>query len=148
MKTVRLRKTIAINFIFLITIILSVGFSKPSIHNQNSQAELWVAPPEADKIKNPFAGDKKSTDDGKALYQTYCIQCHGKEGHGDGRASQITQVKPTDHTLKKIQKQSDGSLYWKITEGKEELDMRPYKIMLSDEERWALVNYIRSIEEN
>ena len=139
-------KKTGIKAAFLLTIFLSMGFNKPCFR-QHQQTGEWIAPPEADKIKNPLVGDKKSTDAGKALYNIYCIACHGEKGKGDGPASLTIKTKPADHTSPKIQKQSDGAIYWKLTEGRSTLEMVSYKMVLSDNERWQLVNYIRTLSQ-
>ncbi|OFY83897.1 MAG: hypothetical protein A3F72_07825 [Bacteroidetes bacterium RIFCSPLOWO2_12_FULL_35_15] len=109
------------------------------------QPDAWIAPPEANKIKNPFASDQKSINSGKIIYTTYCISCHGEEGKGDGAASLSIKNKPADHSGKKMQTQSDGAIFWKLTEGRPALDMISYKFVLSENERWDLVNYIRTL---
>lgn len=141
-----IKKKIGIKAAFLLTVFLSVGFNKPCFRQQPQTAE-WIAPSEADKIKNPFVGDKKSTDAGKALYNIYCVACHGEKGNGDGPASLTIKTKPADHSSPKIQKQSDGAIFWKLTEGRSTLDMVSYKLVLSDNERWQLVNYIRALSQ-
>jgi mono/diheme cytochrome c family protein len=42
----------------------------------------------------------------------------------------------------RLWEQSDGALLWKITEG--HTPMPTFKNVTSDEERWPLVNYIRT----
>lgn len=134
-------------FLFFNAVFLSIGFNKPCSRLSFQQTIEWIAPPAANKIINPFAGDKKSADAGKALYNIYCVPCHGEKGKGDGPASTTINTKPADHSSEKIQKQTDGAIYWKLTEGKPALDMGSYKQALSDTERWALVNYIRTLSE-
>ena len=108
-------------------------------------AQTWKAPPEADQLKNPLAGDVASIKKGEKIYQSLCAACHGKTGKGDVPSMQNLNPKPTDLTSEAVQKQSDGAIFWKISEGRGL--MASYKNMLSEEERWALVNYIRSIAE-
>jgi mono/diheme cytochrome c family protein len=36
--------------------------------------------------------------EGKKLYETYCVTCHGDKGKGNGPAAQSLPVKPADHT--------------------------------------------------
>ena len=138
-------KKIAIVPILLFTLYFSVGYKNIYLQHSIFQTEEWLAPPEADKLKNPFTGDIKSTEKGKVLYGIYCTPCHGEKGKGDGSASLSIKTKPADHTSPKIQKQSDGAIYWKLTEGRSSLEMVSYKYALSDNERWYLVNYIRTL---
>jgi len=133
-------KKIVVVAVLCITAFTFLGFNHPIL-----QTTEWIAPPEADKIKNPLIGDVKSVDAGKALYTIYCAPCHGEKGKGDGPASTSIKTKPADHSSQKIQKQSDGAIFWKLTEGRATLEMVSYKLVLSEKERWSLVNYIRTL---
>ena len=103
----------------------------------------WVAPKEADALNNPVKDDAAATKAGKDLYATYCTACHGAKGKGNGPAAAALTPKPSDHTSAKVQSQTDGALYWKITNGHP--PMASYKGALNDKQRWELVNYIRDL---
>ncbi len=115
-----------------------LGFSYSKQNNE------WVAPPSADELKNPFKGDEEATAKGKKLYLKLCAVCHGNKGKGDGVAGAALNPQPANFTKEKVKSQSDGALYWKITEGRP--PMASYKETLTDEQRWQLVNYIRELE--
>lgn len=108
------------------------------------QAGKWVAPATADGLTNPLAANAASVKDGKTLYIGYCAPCHGEKGKGDGVASGSLNPKPANHTSALVQNQSDGALYWKLSEGRNA--MAPYKNVLTEKQRWALVCYIRSLK--
>ncbi|HRH66737.1 MAG TPA: cytochrome c, partial [Bacteroidia bacterium] len=48
-----------------------------------------------------------------------------------------------DHTSDAVQRESDGALFYKISMGKG--NMQPYRTLLTVKQRWALVNYIRTL---
>src|SRR2546422_10561662 len=99
----------------------------------------WVAPPEAKSLKNPVKG----VGDAKKLVDTNCVTCHGASGHGDGpAAAALPPPKPANWTSDAVQKQSDGEIFWKITNGRGA--MPPWK-HLPEKERWEIVNYIRTL---
>ena len=114
--------------------------------NQGNQEAPWVAPKEADSLKNPLKDNALAITKGKALYNQMCVVCHGTKGKGDGAAGASLKPKPTDFTSPASQSQTDGALYWKLTEGKKL--MASYKKILKDEQRWQIVNYMRELEKN
>jgi len=107
------------------------------------EEKKWEADPDSKKLENPFADDSKATKMGNALYKVYCETCHGKTGIGDGPGSKVLNPKPADHTSEGVQSQTDGEIFWKISEGRGM--MVAWKLSLSDEQRWQLVNYIRTL---
>ncbi len=110
----------------------------------NARAQkAWEAPSNANDIKNPLAGNTSVLKDAKVLYISYCSPCHGKNGKGDGPAAAGLQIKPANHTSEKVQQQPDGALYWMISTG--HTPMPAYKTTLTDNQRWELVNYIRTL---
>ena len=111
----------------------------------NAQKVQWQIPKEAAAQKNPVASTPGSINNGKVLYQSYCAPCHGKNGRGDGPASSSLNPKPADHTSSTVQAQSDGTLFYKMSEGLKGTAMPPFKAMLHDDQRWAIVNYIRTL---
>ena len=113
-----------------------------NVSAQNS----WVAPDEAREIINPYDGNKIAAQKGAMLYQKLCWTCHGKTGLGDGPAGKSLNPKPRNFSLKEVQEQTDGALFWKISNGNGM--MVPYKHSLNEEQRWQLVNFIRSLKIN
>ncbi|MBC8266458.1 MAG: cytochrome c [Flavobacteriales bacterium] len=106
----------------------------------------WVAPESAKELKNPFAlDDEKAIKKGGKIFGQLCWTCHGKTGKGDGPAGVNLQPTPSDFSSINLQKQSDGELFWKITNGKGV--MLSYEDLLSDKQRWQLVNFIRTLKE-
>jgi mono/diheme cytochrome c family protein len=108
------------------------------------QSEEWIAPATANVMKNPFASNEQSIAAGKIIYTKSCYDCHGKKGKGDGPKSGDLDKNPKDFTKAIFQKQTDGSIFWKITEGRK--PMPTFKKDLTDEERWKVINYVRTLE--
>ncbi len=134
MKTYKI--LIGISFV-LILYFLIVGFNKPT-------QERWVAPASADKIINPIKNDAAAAKSGKKIYAQLCAVCHGAKGKGDGIAAASLNPKPANFKNAEIQKQTDGALFWKITNGR--TPMAAYKESLSETQRWQLVNYLRTFK--
>ena len=106
----------------------------------------WIAPKEADMVKIPFSGNADATKKGKKLYVQMCAVCHGDLGKGDGIAGTALDPPPGNFTSEKVQAQTDGALFWKMTTGRP--PMISYKEFLTEEQRWQLVNYIRVLGKN
>ena len=130
-----------IRTLFVFFFLLAFGVTQNQIFGQNGN---WTAPTSANKMKNPYAGNEKATLAGLKLYKQFCAICHGKKGKGDGAAGMALKPRPSNFTKKIVQQQTDGTIYWKITEGKP--PMATYKETLTEEQRWQLVNYIRSLD--
>ncbi|WP_228466837.1 c-type cytochrome [Adhaeribacter swui] len=105
----------------------------------------WVAPPSADQIKNPYPVEPLTLTQGEELFVMYCAPCHGENGYGDGAAGGAMGVKPANFHSPVVQKQKDGALFWKLSEGRG--NMPPFKESLSEEQRWQLVAYLRKLGE-
>ena len=124
-----------------IVLFLFVSFFIPK--DSKAQTKTWAAPKEFDNVKNPLAGNVEILKDAKVIYTTNCGPCHGSKGKGDGVAAASLSKKPADHSSDYVQKQTDGALYWMITTGRK--PMPSFKTALSDNKRWELVNYIRTL---
>lgn len=105
--------------------------------------DRWVAPARAAARKNPVAANETSIALGKKTYERHCLACHGKKGKGDGPTAGKLEKHPRDLSNPKLWEQSDGALLWKVTEGHK--PMPTFKNLTSDEERWPLINYIRTL---
>ena len=107
----------------------------------------WKAPAAEKATKNPLADkktDKAALAEGKKLAETNCATCHGPGGTGNGpAAAALPPPKPADWTSAKVAAEADGELFWKISNGRGA--MPPWK-HLPDNQRWQLVNYIRSLQ--
>jgi mono/diheme cytochrome c family protein len=82
---------------------------------------------------------------GKTLYQQNCVSCHGNTGKGNGTKADTLSAKPSDFTNQAFMAQtSSTTLYEAISSGIIP-DMPAYTGTLSDNERLALVAYLRSL---
>jgi len=106
-----------------------------------TRADEWTPPKNANDKKNPVSSDEKSIAAGKKIYQRECTQCHGAGGKGDGEKAKELKKHPGD-LPKQLPGQTDGAVYWKITVGKQ--PMPSYIGKLTEEQRWQVVNYLRT----
>lgn len=113
--------------------------------NVNIQSGEWVVPDKYEKMQNPTDAEE-DLDIGEELYMKHCKSCHGKEGLGDGSKAAEQEGELGDFSSEEFQTQSDGALFYKTTIGRD--DMPNYeKKMPDDEDRWLIVNYMRTLGE-
>jgi uncharacterized protein (TIGR02246 family) len=104
----------------------------------------WVVPESAKKVKNPTKVTDENLKTGKLLFAKNCKSCHGPEGKGDGSKSKELNTPCGNFTEKSFQSQTDGTIFYKIREGRD--DMPSFKKKISEEEDvWLIVNYLRTL---
>lgn len=100
-----------------------------------------IVVPAADMAKaSPLVFNASTSEEGESIYDKNCVSCHGNPGKGNYLKALTPQ--PGDPATEKYQSQTDGELFYKISEGNPV--MPKFKNTLSEEERWKLVSYIRS----
>ena len=105
--------------------------------------DSWTAPEQVATLPNQAPATKEAIEHGKALYLDRCVDCHGKKGRGDGPGAADLEVRPPDFSKPHVRAQTDAALFWKLTEGRR--PMPGYGSKLSEEQRWQLVAYLRSL---
>ena len=105
----------------------------------------WPVPDKYSKMANPIKAEAASANAGKAIWAKQCQSCHGKTGKGDGTKAAGLKTHPGDFSLPATQGQSDGALFYKISEGRG--DMPSFKKKIPDaEELWSVINYMRTFK--
>jgi copper transport protein len=109
---------------------------------------VFLSTPVSEPVEtlNPIAPNAASIAAGQALYEQNCTPCHGVSGAGDGPVGLTLNPPPADltiHTAPGVH--PDAQLYDWITNGFRGSVMPAFREQLSDEERWHLVNYIRTL---
>ena len=125
--------------------------SQPSGGGQEDFSKnTWELPADADKTKNPIPATPESIAKGKELYLTQdkgnCIFCHGETGAGNEANFPKLRRKPADLTNKEhMTEMTDGEVFWKITKGIRGIMPPGERRMKEAEERWHVVNYVRTL---
>ncbi len=105
----------------------------------------WEVPSKYRNMENPYKGDQDPDRVGYNLYKTHCKSCHGAKGLGDGTKAAELETVMRDLTSGEVQSQSDGEIYYKSIIGRDEMANFEKKIP-DDEDRWLLINYIRTLK--
>jgi mono/diheme cytochrome c family protein len=109
----------------------------------NEDVTLAPVPSEYAGLTNPLGAEAAA--EGAEVFRTNCEMCHGPQGHGDGPAGQSLDPKPRD--LAQLQTQAgDDFLFWRISEGKPGTSMVAWKGILSEEQIWQTVSFIRTLK--
>jgi mono/diheme cytochrome c family protein len=108
-----------------------------------TSAKTWIAPASASRKKNPNPTDEKTIATGKQIFTVNCVACHGAKGDGDGPAAAALDRHPGVLSDPKMWNESDGALFWKVTEGN--TPMPSFRDVLTPEQRWQLISYVRTL---
>jgi mono/diheme cytochrome c family protein len=134
MNTMKKLSVLSLIVIFIITASFTLIQNKP-----------WAVPADKAKAANTVKTSAASISEGKALWSTHCASCHGKTGLGDGAKATTLNTAPPDFSKAAFQGQTDGSIFYKTSEGRG--DMPSFKKKITDaDDMWNLVNYMRSLK--
>src|SRR5260221_676798 len=97
-------------------------------------------------VKNPIADAPENVKEGAEHFQHHCQICHGLDGQATGVpfAGQMSPPVP-DMTSKDVQDYADGQLKWIIENGISPSGMPAWKGIMTDEEMWKMVLYMRHL---
>ena len=98
----------------------------------------WTPPADPASKPNPLAGNAGAAAGGRKLFQRHCAECHGDDASGGKKKNSPGLAAGV------IQRQTDGTLFWKITNGKSDGEMPSFS-RLAELQRWQLVLYLRSL---
>ena len=100
-------------------------------------AQEWEVPADQKDIKNPLEYNLANVKKGKELFYQNCKSCHGDPG----KNNVLPLVPPpVDIASEKMQKNTEGEIYYKISTGR--AGMPQFKATISDDDKWRIVNFI------
>ena len=129
--------------------------SCPRCHTNFITPEKEAVENELSKVReNSTLSTPEIIERGKSLYLEACAVCHGEKGDGKGPLAGFLDPKPRDFTAGKFKFRStpssspaaDFDLFRTITLGLSGTSMPGFS-MLPDNDRWALVHFIKSFSE-
>jgi len=99
------------------------------------------------ELVNSVEATKENIAEGKRQFDIFCADCHGFDAKGNGHLfkAKLFPAKPRDLTSSYVQDMPDGSIYFIITEGSISGLMGPHGVQVTPENRWKIVDYLRSI---
>ena len=132
----------------VLMIVVGVVFLTACGGNESSSpsttsATLAPVPEEYAGLTNPMGPE--AAEAGADVYRTNCEMCHGTQGHGDGPAGGSLEPKPGN--LAEVQTRAgDDYLFWRIHDGKPGTSMVAWRGILTDEQIWQAVAFIRTLK--
>ena len=97
------------------------------------------------QVKNPTIDHENSIKRGEEMFVKNCAKCHGLNGNGYGVVAHGFTTWPRQLWVwNNADTSVDGYLFWILENGKS--DMPPWGLVLSEKERWDLINYIKTIK--
>ena len=124
-------------------VLAALGLSACGGGSADAIPTLASVPAEYAGQTNPLGADVSSA--GAEVFKTNCESCHGPQGHGDGPAGAALDPQPKN--LAELQARAgDDYLFWRISTGKEGTAMVAWKGVLTDEQIWQVIAFIRTLK--
>ncbi len=127
--------------------VVARGMEYYPFHPENVAEKVVQKDKAGEVLINPIPATDESIAEGKRQYKIFCADCHGVDLKGNGYlyAQKLFPAKPQDLTSDYIQNMKDGSLFYSITEGSASGLMGPHGTQITPENRWNIINYLRSV---
>jgi mono/diheme cytochrome c family protein len=93
-------------------------------------------------LPNPYPTTDSSLAQGKRIYESFCIGCHGPIGDGMGPAERFLYPPPLNFTILKGRGITGGILYYQIMNGITGTAMMYFKKDLESEKIWNVGDYV------
>jgi mono/diheme cytochrome c family protein len=105
----------------------------------------------ADRLANPRTRTSESINQGRLMYETYCLVCHGQTGRGDGPISSAAGgpfIGVRSLVNDTIARRTDGYIYGVLVSGQVMGRglMPVYGDKVRGTDRWDLVNFVRTLQ--
>jgi mono/diheme cytochrome c family protein len=96
-----------------------------------------------EELSSPLAaGDPTALRRGAQIFATFCAECHGGAGRGDGPVVGRGFPAPLSLFAERALKMRDGQVFHVVSYGQG--NMPPYAAQISSADRWRVVAYIRA----
>ncbi|MCC7118695.1 MAG: cytochrome c [Anaerolineales bacterium] len=128
-------------YVAVLIFILLAACGAPASTNTGGGAA--AVPAEYAGQTNPLGAEAAA--EGAKVFRVNCVACHGEQGHGDGPAG--AALSPAPKNLAELQTTvADDYLYWRIRTGSPGTAMAPWQGILTDEQIWQVVAFIRTLK--
>ena len=141
-------RSIGVMGVVLVGAVMSVAAwqpSQPPGKPAQPSASGWTLPEGAAETKNPLTVDAKVIATGKSIFKDKCQKCHGPNGKGDGPDADPDADNMDLTNAKRAERNTDGVVFYKISNGRKKPKMPAQKDDLTKEQIWSVVAYAQSL---
>lgn len=96
------------------------------------------------ELHNPLEKTEANMAEGKRLYESYCMQCHGSKGMGDGLVTQNNGPKPPAYSSDQLKNLPEGKMFHTTQYGKN--NMGSHASQLTATQRWKIISYVQTLQ--
>ena len=129
--------------LFVVLMLAALGLAACGGGGAKAVATLEPVPADFAGKTNPLGADAATA--GAEVFKTNCAACHGETGLGDGPAG--AALDPAPKNLAELQTQAtDDYLFWRINTGKEGTFMVAWKGVLTEEQIWQAIAFVRTLK--
>ena len=127
----------------LFVILVLAALTLAACGGSKATATLATVPDDYAGKTNPLGADAATA--GAEVFKTNCETCHGPLGHGDGPAGVALDPQPKNLAVF-APTVGDDYLYWRVNTGKEGTSMVAWKGVLTDEQIWQVIAFVRTLK--
>lgn len=124
--------TLTLTLVVTFTLMVFGGWNTVHAHAEKGTQEY-------EKVANPIEATEETIAEGKSIYLQKCATCHG----ADGKGSYPGMPDLTDHQM--MSEMSEALMFQRISKGVQGTSMPPWEDILTEEERWMVVNYLNTL---
>jgi mono/diheme cytochrome c family protein len=129
--------------VFAVLVLLAVVLTACGGGAKTDPNALATVPADWAGKTSPLGADAATK--GAEVFKANCETCLGPQGHGDGPAGVALDPRPKN--LAELQTRAgDDYLFWRINTGKEGTSMVPWQGVLTEEQIWEVIAYIRTLK--
>lgn len=131
--------------LFTTAAFVALAGSSVAFSNAQTEAKDWVIPKEASQERNPVAATPESLKAGRAIFESRCQACHGKDGRGRPVDNDPNTMSGNLTDPIRASFNPDGVMFYKVWNGREKPRMPAFKTGLTRDEVWTVITYAKSL---
>jgi mono/diheme cytochrome c family protein len=96
------------------------------------------------EMHNPLEKTDVNIAEGRRLYESYCMHCHGATGQGDGLVVQHNGPKPPAYNSEQLKDLPEGKMFHTTEYGKNMMGSHASQLLAS--QRWKIIMYVQALQ--